>query len=38
MYNVLEYKDGESFLGFFYNWEDKVEMGKGCLFGVEFMV
>lgn len=37
MYNVLEYKDGESFLGSSHNWEDKVEMGKGRSFGVEFM-
>ena len=37
MYNVLEYKDGESFLGSSHNWEDKVEMGKERSFGVEFM-
>ncbi len=37
MHNVLEYKDGESFLGSSHNWEDKVEMGKGRSFGVEFM-
>ena len=38
MYNVLEYKDGESFLRFLHNWEDKVEMGKGRNFGIEFML
>lgn len=37
MHNVLEYKDGESFLDSSHNWEDKVEMGKGRSFGVEFM-
>lgn len=38
MYNVLEYKDGSSFLGSSQNWESKVEMGKGRAMGVEFML
>lgn len=37
MNNILEYKDGASFLGASHNWEDKVEMGKGRSFGIEFM-
>lgn len=37
MYNVLEYKDGASFLGSSQNWESKVEMGKGRAVGIEFM-
>ena len=36
--NVLEYKDGASFIGSSRNWEDKVEMGTGRAMGVEFMV
>lgn len=38
MRNVLEYKDGASFLGAAHNWEDKVEMGKGRAMGIEFML
>ncbi len=37
MRNVLEYKEGVSFLGSSTNWEDKVEMGKGRSMGIEFM-
>lgn len=37
MRNVLEYKDGEGFLGSSHNWEEKVEMGKGRSFGIELM-
>lgn len=37
MSNVLEYKDGASFLGSSQNWEEKVEMGKGRAMGIEFM-
>lgn len=37
MYNVLEYKDGASFLGSSQNWESKVEMGRGRAMGIEFM-
>lgn len=36
--NVLEYKDGAALMGSSYNWESKVEMGKGRSMGVEFMV
>lgn len=36
--NVLEYKDGSTLAGNSANWEDKVEMGKGRNFGVEFMI
>lgn len=35
--NVLEYKNGEGFLGSSHYWEDKVEMGKGRSFGLELM-
>jgi outer membrane cobalamin receptor len=38
MRNVLEYKDGASFLGSSHNWESKVEMGKGRAMGIEFML
>lgn len=38
MNNVLEYKDGASFMGNSYNWEDKVEMGKGRSYGLELML
>ncbi|MCD7930089.1 MAG: TonB-dependent receptor [Tannerellaceae bacterium] len=37
MHNVLEYKDGASFLGSSHNREDKVEMGNGRAMGIEFM-
>lgn len=37
MRNVLEYKDGVSFLGSSAGWEDKVEMGKGRSAGIELM-
>ena len=36
--NVLEYKDGASFLGSSHKWEEKVEMGTGRAMGIEFMV
>lgn len=36
--NVLEYKDGSALSGNSANWEDKVEMGTGRNFGVEFMM
>lgn len=38
MNNVLEYKDGTSFLGSSTGWEEKVEMGKGRSMGIELMV
>lgn len=37
MQNVLEYEEGASFVGSSYNWEDKVEMGKGRAMGLELM-
>ena len=37
LHNVLEYKDGISFFGSSANWQEKVEMGKGRSFGVEFL-
>lgn len=38
MRNVLEYKDGISFLANSNQWEDKVEMGEGRAFGVELFL
>lgn len=38
MKNILEYKDGASFMGNSYNWEEKVEMGKGRSYGLELML
>lgn len=38
MRNVLEYKDGVSFLGSSAGWEDKVEMGHGRSMGIEWMI
>lgn len=38
MKNILEYKDGNALGGNSTNWEDKVEMGRGRNFGIEFMV
>ena len=37
MRNIIEYKDGATFLGASYNWEEKVEMGKGRSYGLELM-
>ena len=37
MDNVLEYRDGASFLGSTTGWEDKVAMGRGWAYGVEFL-
>jgi hypothetical protein len=37
MDNILEYKDGASFFGFSTGWEDKVAMGRGWSYGMEFM-
>lgn len=36
--NVLEYKDGNTLSGNSINWEEKVGMGKGRNFGIEFML
>ena len=38
MDNVVEYRDGASFLGSTAGWEDKVAMGRGWSYGVEFLV
>ena len=37
MENLLEYKDGASFWSSSTNWEDKVCVGKGWSYGVEFL-
>ncbi|MFZ4725404.1 MAG: TonB-dependent receptor [Paludibacter sp.] len=37
MNNLIEYKDGASFLGSSTGWEDKVNMGRGWAYGIEFM-
>ena len=38
MLNLIEYKDGASFMGSTTDWEDKVCMGDGWSYGVEFLV
>lgn len=38
MNNVLEYKDGVGYYGSSTGWEDKVEMGKGRSYGIEFLL
>jgi len=38
MDNVLEYKDGSSFVGSASGWEDKVYLGRGWSYGVEFFI
>ena len=38
MSNLLEYKDGASFWGSSESWEDKVVMGDGWAYGVEFLL
>lgn len=37
MNNLLEYKEGASFMGTSANWEDKVSIGRGVAYGVEFL-
>ncbi|MBR4505979.1 MAG: TonB-dependent receptor [Bacteroidales bacterium] len=37
MDNLMEYKPGSSFFGTSANWEDKVCMGRGWAYGVEFL-
>ena len=37
MDNVLEYRDGASFFGSSTGWEDKVAVGQGWAYGVEFL-
>ncbi|NLO71595.1 MAG: TonB-dependent receptor [Porphyromonadaceae bacterium] len=36
MHNLIEYKDGASFMGESTGWEEKVVMGEGWSYGVEF--
>ncbi|MDP3435428.1 MAG: TonB-dependent receptor [Bacteroidota bacterium] len=38
MTNLLEYKEGASFVGATTGWEDKVELGKGWSYGAEFLL
>lgn len=38
MDNIIEYKDGASFMMSTTGWEDKVNMGKGWSYGVEFLM
>ncbi|HEU4472776.1 MAG TPA: TonB-dependent receptor [Flavisolibacter sp.] len=38
MQNVIEYAEGASYLDATGNWEDKVEIGKGWSYGMEFFV
>ena len=38
MDNLLEYKDGASFFGSSERWDEKVCLGKGWAYGVEFLV
>ena len=38
MDNLMEYRDGASFWGSSVGWEDKVCMGEGWSYGVEFLV
>lgn len=37
MHNLIEYKDGATFLGSSTGWEDKVVMGDGWAYGIEFL-
>lgn len=37
MENLIEYKDGATFLGSSTGWEDKVSMGRGWAYGLEFL-
>lgn len=37
MDNLIEYKDGASFFGSSTGWEDKVDIGQGWAYGVEFL-
>lgn len=38
MHNLIEYKDGASFMGFSSDWEEKVSMGDGKAYGVELLL
>lgn len=37
MDNLIEYKDGSSFFGSSTGWEDKVDIGRGWAYGIEFL-
>ena len=37
MNNLIEYKDGATFFGSSTGWEDKVSIGRGWAYGVEFL-
>ena len=37
MDNLIEYKDGASFMSSGTGWEDKVSMGRGWAYGIEFL-
>lgn len=37
MINLIEYKDGESFMGSTSGWEEKVSIGRGRAYGFEFL-
>lgn len=37
MNNLIEYKDGAGFMGSSTGWEDKVSMGRGWSYGLEFL-
>jgi len=37
MANQIEYKDGATFFGSSTGWEDKVSMGRGWAYGIEFL-
>lgn len=38
MNSLIEYKEGASFLSFDNSWEDKLEIGKGWAYGMEFLI
>lgn len=38
MHNLIEYKDGASFMGFSSGWEEKVSMGDGKAYGIELLL
>lgn len=37
MNNLIEYKDGATFMGSSTGWEDKIYMGRGWAYGIEFL-
>ena len=38
MYNLIDYKDGESFFDSSTDWQEKVEIGRGTAYGLEVFV